>query len=83
MSPKKNLKFINQSSEANSSDSNLKNKDKLDVDLDENNILDDDLSSMSNLSNMISMSTIYMPNTPNTFSINNNDILEDISEDKI
>lgn len=62
-------------------DSNLKNKDKLDVDWDEDDILNDDLSSMSNLSNMISMSTIYMPNTPNILSINNNDILEDISEE--
>lgn len=63
-------------------DNNLKNKNKLDVNLDEDDILNDDLYSMSNLSNMISMSTIYMPNTPNIISINNNELLDDISEDK-
>lgn len=61
---------------------NLDGTNILEDEWDEDDILNDDLSSMSNMSNMISMSNIFMPNTPNILSINNNDILEDISDDK-
>lgn len=63
-------------------DKNLDGTNNLEDEWDEDNILNDDLSSMSNMSNMISMSNIFMPDTPNILSINNNDILEDISSDK-
>ena len=63
-------------------DKNLDGTNNLKDEWDEDNILNDDLSSMSNMSNMISMSNIFMPDTPNILSINNSDILEDISDDK-
>jgi hypothetical protein len=63
-------------------DKNLDGTNILEDEWNEDDILNDDLSSMSNISNMISMSNVFMPNTPNILSINNNDILEDISDDK-
>jgi len=63
-------------------DKNLDGTNILEDVWDEDDILNDDLSSMSNISNMISMSNIFMPSTPNILSINNSDILEDISDDK-
>jgi hypothetical protein len=63
-------------------DKNFDGANILEDEWDEDDILNDDLSSMSNISNMISMSNIFMPSTPNILSINNSDILEDISDDK-
>jgi hypothetical protein len=63
-------------------DKNLDGTNNLEDEWDEDDILNDDLSSLSNMSNMISMSNIFMPDTPNILSINNDDISKDFPHDK-
>lgn len=58
----------------------LENINESEVEWDENDILDDDLLNMSNLTNMVSLSSIYMPNSPG-IAINSPDVFSDIKED--
>ena len=62
-------------------DKKLKGTNISEVEWDENNILNDDLFSMSNMVNMTSVSNIFMTNTPNA-AINSTDVLSDIKEEK-
>jgi hypothetical protein len=49
---------------------------------DENDILKDDNLSISNMSNMISMSNIFMPNISGIANINTSDVLSNVTEEK-
>jgi hypothetical protein len=51
-----------------------------DVEWNENDIINDDILAMSNLTNMVSLSSIYMPNSPGS-AINSTDVLSYVDED--
>jgi hypothetical protein len=67
------------------SNKNFEDTEKSDNQLNENDILNDDMFNISNMTNMVSMSSIpntYMPSMPTIVNINSGDALQENREEK-